>query len=666
MIQALKLFLFFFFFFIVQHASSQSRFIVKFKNKGFNTFTLANPSAYLSPKSIERRTRYNLNIDSTDLPVTKRYLDSLASIPNVTILNVSKWLNQVSIHTTDPEAITRINSFSFVQAVSEIALRKTNDASEEVSKKFQEPNTNLDFSPLLRTSGVTANYFNYGQSYDQVRIHNGEFLHNIGLRGQNMTIGMLDAGYFNYLSLKAFDSVRANGQILDTWDFVNREASVNEDHPHGMYCFSIIAANIPGQFVGTAPKANFYLYMTEDAFSEYPIEEHNWVCGAERVDSAGGYVISSSLGYYLFDAPLQHLNHSYADMNGNTTMSAIGADLAAKKGILVVNAAGNEGGSSWNYIITPADGDSVLAVGAVNTSGVIGGFSSYGPSSDGQVKPDVASVGVGTIIQYTNNNIGPGNGTSFACPNMAGLATCLWQGFPEVNNMKIVDVLKRSAHKYTTPDNRVGYGIPDMKKATLILLDETSSATANISNCRASLEWTSKDITGMRYEIERKLPGQNAFIKIGERAANGTVFSNRTYQFTDSTSSLPTGEISYRIRQIIDTATAGFSAGYIDTVTVSVSPSCINQVQENSFLLAPNPAFSSFNIYINSLEAIPNMQIRITDAAGRIVLNVTRSKAAGMSVIPVPAHQLAQGKYFVSVYNQQRLVGTKELLVIKK
>jgi serine protease AprX len=666
MIQSFKVFLFFIIVFVCQQASSQSRFIVKFKNKGFNTFTLANPSAYLSAKSIERRTKYNLSIDSTDLPVTKRYLDSLASVPNVTILNVSKWLNQVSIHTTDAEAIEKINSFSFVQSVSEIALRKANDPSTEVSKKFQEPKNNLPLSTLLRTTTTSSNYFNYGQSFDQVQIHNGEFLHNIGLRGQNMNIGMLDAGYYGYLSLSAFDSVRANGQILDTWDFVNNEASVNEDHPHGMYCFSIIAANIPGQFVGTAPKANFYLYMTEDVYSEYPIEEHNWVCGAERVDSAGGYVISSSLGYSLFDSPLQHLNYSYADMNGNSTIAVMGADLAAKKGILVVNAAGNDGGTSWKYIITPADGDSVLAVGAVNTSGVPGGFSSYGPSSDGQIKPDVASVGVGTIIQYTNNTIGSGNGTSFACPNMAGLASCLWQGFQEVNNMKIVDVLKRSATKYTNPDDRIGYGIPDMKKATLLLLNEIANSNASVVNCNVALEWTSKDIAGMRYEIERKLPGQNIYLKIGEKPASGNSFNTRTHQFSDTTSSLPTGETSYRIRQVIDTSSAGFSAAYIDTVAVNITASCGNIPQGNSFLLAPNPAYSSFNIHMNSAEAINNMQIRITDASGRIVSKMIRSKAAGMSVISVAAHQLAQGKYFVSVYDQQKLIGTKELLIIKR
>src|SRR5947209_2618824 len=166
----------------------------------------------------------------------------------------------------------------------------------------------------------TESFYNYGQSFDQVHIHNGEFLHDIGLRGQSMIIGMLDAGYQNYTSLHAFDSAIANGQVLGVYDFVDHDNSVVEDNAHGMECFSIIASDIPGQFIGTAPKADFYLFRTEDVNSEYPIEEHNWVCGAERIDSSGGDVITSSLGYNTFDNPA--FNHTYADLNGHTTISA--------------------------------------------------------------------------------------------------------------------------------------------------------------------------------------------------------------------------------------------------------------------------------------------------------------------------------------------------------
>jgi subtilisin family serine protease len=361
----------------------------------------------------------------------------------VTILNISKWLNSVTIQTTDAAALAKINGFSFVQTSSPIAARMASDRNKFEQEQIQKP------SVSHKETGIASDFFDYGSSFAQIHIHNGEFLHNIGLRGEGMQIGMLDAGFQNYLTVRAFDSARANGQFLGTWDFVAKETSVNEDNPHGMQCLSTIAANIPGQFVGTAPKASFYLFRSEDASSEYPIEEHNWVCAAERVDSAGGDMISSSLGYNSFDAPLATQSHTYADMDGNTTMAAIGADLAAKKGILVMNSAGNEGGNSWGKIITPADGDSVMAVGAVNASGIPAGFTSRGPSSDGQVKPDVASVGVATVVQLQNNTIGTNNGTSFSAPNMAGLTACLWQGFQEFTNIKIINALQRAGSRAT-------------------------------------------------------------------------------------------------------------------------------------------------------------------------------------------------------------------------
>jgi subtilisin family serine protease len=268
-----------------------------------------------------------------------------------------------------------------------------------------------------------------------------------------MVIALLDGGFFNYTTLDAMDSIIINNQVLDTWDFYSNNTTVSDDHPHGMQCLSTIAANIPGQFIGKAPKANFLLYRTEDTNSEYPIEEFNMVCGMERADSAGADVISASLGYSEFDDA--SFNHTYAQMNGSTTIAAIGADLAAKKGILFVNAAGNEGSNAWHYIITPADADSVLAVGAVSTSGAVGSFSSYGPSSDGQVKPDVASVGVGAMVQSTSNTVVTGSGTSFACPNMAGLSSILWQGFPEVSNMRIVRALREAGSIAASPNDRM-------------------------------------------------------------------------------------------------------------------------------------------------------------------------------------------------------------------
>ncbi|MBL0200407.1 MAG: S8 family serine peptidase [Chitinophagaceae bacterium] len=177
---------------------------------------------------------------------------------------------------------------------------------------------------------MAADYYSYGQSYGQVHLHNGEFLHNRGFRGQGMHMAVLDAGFFNYLTLPTFDSIRNNGQVLGTWDFVTGNTSVNEDNSHGTSCLSTIAANMPGTFMGTAPKTSFYLYRTEDVNSEYPIEEQNWVAGMERADSLGIDISSTSLGYFTFDNPV--FNYTYAThLNGNSTISAKGADFAAKK-----------------------------------------------------------------------------------------------------------------------------------------------------------------------------------------------------------------------------------------------------------------------------------------------------------------------------------------------
>jgi serine protease AprX len=639
---------------ITQISEAQStRYIIKFKDKGTNPYSLGNPSAYLSSRAIARRTRYNIEIDSTDLPVTPRYVDSIKLAGTVTILNVSKWLNSVTIQTTDATALAKINSFSFVQTSSPIAARMASGRN-----KFEQEDQKL--SVAHREMGIASDFFDYGSSFAQIHIHNGEFLHNIGLRGEGMQIGMLDAGFQNYLTVRAFDSARANGQFLGTWDFVAKEISVNEDNAHGMQCLSTIAANIPGQFVGTAPKASFYLFRSEDASSEYPIEEHNWVCAAERVDSAGGDMISSSLGYNSFDAPLATQSHTFADMNGNTTMAAIGADLAAKKGILVVNSAGNEGGNSWGKILTPADGDSVMAVGAVNTAGVPAGFTSRGPSSDGQIKPDVASVGVAAVVQLQNNTIGTNNGTSFSAPNMAGLTACLWQGFQEFTNVKIINALQRAGSRASNPNDTIGYGIPDVKKAMLYLLKEYATSTATVSGCKTTVSWNSKDVSAMKYEIERTVAGQTVFVKVGEVTGSGTFFSNQTHTFEDELGDVPKGTVTYRIRQIIDTSVNGFMADYIDTVSTSLTTSCLSG--SNSIELAPNPTRGTLNVKVNTQTAITNLVIRVYNSLGQMVVDLKRSKAEGSVVFDVPVFKLPGGKYYLSVYDGKKLIETKELL----
>ncbi len=442
-------------FFFATNASAQfTKYIVRFKDKAGTPFTTNDPSKYLSQKSIQRRIKQNIAIDETDIPINPSYIDSVRLAGDVTILDKSKWLNQVCIETTDAVALSKINSMSFV--INSQPLMRPVNAQSPGNNKFNEEVGSITTPQAINN---VTDFFDYGNSTQQIHIHEGEYLHNKGFHGEGMLLAILDAGFYHYLTLPAFDSVRNNHQIIETYDYVNNETSVDEDHPHGMQCFSIIAGNIPGQLVGSSPNAKYYLYRTEDVSSESPVEEQYWAAAAERADSIGVDVITTSLGYNTFDNPA--FNHKYADMDGNTTIIAKAADLAAKKGMIVMVAAGNEGTKPWHFIITPADADSVLTVGAVNSSGVPANFSSYGPSSDGRVKPAVVSVGVSTALSSTSGTVGAGNGTSYATPNLAGLVTCLWQAFPEFSNMEIIQAVEKSSSIYNTPDDRIGYGIPN-------------------------------------------------------------------------------------------------------------------------------------------------------------------------------------------------------------
>ncbi len=641
-----------------------TRYVIQFKNKGTNPYTIANPAAYLSAKALARRAAYNIGIDSTDLPVTPRYIDSVRLAGAVTVLNVSKWLNQVSIQTTDAAALTKINSFTFVQSVTAIAARTASNNSTMVPFDKFETERNLISMPALtqRTNNTTADYYSYGNTYNEIHLHNGEFLHNIGMRGQGMMVAMLDAGYYHYTTLKAFDSVNANNQVLQTWDFVAREASVIEDDSHGMSCFSTIGGNIPGQFVGNAPKANFVLYRTEDAATEYPIEEHNWACGAERADSIGADVISSSLGYTTFDN--SSLDHTYADMNGRTNMSTRGGVIANRKGILLFIAAGNDGTNTWHYLSSPSDADSVVTVGAVTTAGIVGNFSSYGPSYDGRVKPEVAAVGVAAYVQDPGNNISAGNGTSYATPKMAGLGTCLWQAFPEFNNMAIRDALIKAGNIYTAPDNRTGYGVPDMKKAFVTLLNKFAKiTTASVSNCTASIAWKTKDVSSMSFEIERLAPGETAYTKVATVQGQGSVLATHTYSINDALNNVLAGTIKYRIKQVVDPTATSYTATYFDSASVTLATSCIATVAADKITVIPNPvAASQFTLRVETAYAVTNLNIRITDMKGSLMAEQKKTKLAGRADFIIPVGYLANGKYVVSAYNGDALIGSTNLI----
>ncbi len=564
--KCLLLLLFFLTLGTLQSQAQFSRYIIRLKNKTGTPYSVNNPSQFLTQRSIDRRLRYNIPVDETDLPITPRYIDSIRSVSNVIVLNWSKWLNQVCISTTDAAALDRINSFDFVESSSAIAVRM-NRSTERRNSKFAIENTSSAARPAVTLN--TNDYYDYGLSYDQVHMHNAEFLHNYGFRGQGMQMCITDDGFYNYTGLPTFDSARNNNQILGTWDFVSNNNTVQDDDNHGMKCFSTIAANMPGSFVGTAPAASYYLYRTEDVASEYPVEEQNWAAAAERGDSLGIDVFSVSLGYTTFDN--SSFDQTYDDMNGNSSMIARAVNLAAKKGMLVVAAAGNDGNNEWHYISTPGDADSALTIGAINISRQPASFSSYGPNSDGQIKPDVAAIGSGATVASTTTGLPvSGNGTSFACPIMAGIATCLWQAFPEIKNMDIIEGLRQSADQYTAPDDRKGYGIPDVKKAFVSFIQQQHAISSNMIGCIAVLSLSVKASQDMNLVLERKLPSDVNFTAISTQSFTGA-FINRYTTFRDTLAEYTSGvDIKYRIKMNIGSDTSF----YLDSATLSYITQC--------------------------------------------------------------------------------------------
>jgi serine protease AprX len=442
---------------------SSKRFFIRFTDKNNSPYSVSSPSAYLSARAIQRRANQGIAITQQDFPVNPQYIDSLRA-HGATIYNPSKWLNGVTISCSNQTVLNNIAALPFVADTTHVKR----PSSSTGRNKFE-------MESLMSVRSNNAPYesqsYSYGASYNQIHLMNGEYLHNLGFHGEGMIIALLDAGFNDASSpfQHAFDSLRNRGAILGTWDFVNNESDVyttNSDDPHGAAVLSCIAGNVPDTLVGTAPMADFYLLRSEDAPTENIIEEYNWATAAEYADSAGADIISSSLGYTTFDDAT--MNHTYADMNGHTCPSSIAGNIAFSKGMLVVVAAGNEGSNTFHFISAPSDGDSVMSIGGVDSLGHHVSFSSWGPASDGDVKPNVAAKAYQAELSY-NGILGPGNGTSFATPILAGSAACLWQAFPSMTNHQIKDAIQRSANYFNNPNDSLGYGIPNFMLAHQLL-----------------------------------------------------------------------------------------------------------------------------------------------------------------------------------------------------
>jgi len=452
-----------------QSQTSGAMYRVEFTDKNNSPYSIGNPQEFLTQRAIDRRTRMDIPINQSDIPVVQNYLNGIAA-KGAVIHNCSRWFNSATVFVSDTSVIPSIQALSYVAAVVKIKpyleIRKNKPFKEGTQYTFENPGQGSDNKVQQSILLEKAPIIDYGHGFNQANMIGADYLHRLGYKGDHMVIAILDAGFYHVNTLSMFDSLRNDGRLLGYKDFVLPGNNLFEESNHGMAVASTIVGNVPGTLVGTAPHSSVWLLRSEDASSEYIVEEDNWIAAAEFADSVGADVINSSLGYTDFDDDSQ--SHTYAMMDGNTTRITRGADIAASKGILIVNSAGNSGNDSWHYIGAPADADSIITVGAVDKAGNFASFSSFGPSSDQQIKPTVCAQGEGPYVVSTSDGVYPSNGTSFSSPIMAGAVTCLWQANPTLSNMEIIDMVKQSGSHFTKPDSMFGYGIPSMVIAHML------------------------------------------------------------------------------------------------------------------------------------------------------------------------------------------------------
>ena len=434
---------------------------VQFTDKANSPYSIDNPEEYLSQRALDRRARLNISIDEYDIPVNPQYLQAVEAC-GAQLLNPSKWLNGVSIYTNSQAVVDAINALEFVNAVRNCPNYPEAQRDKEI---WLAEEMKAVGSPV-----VSRGY--YGGAETQVYQLRVNELHDMGYDGTGVHIAVLDGGFVGTDIHHTFDNMREEGRLLGVRDFVYGSTSVYSQSTHGTSCLSTIAAYDPNNMVGTAPKASFYLFHTEDGEGENIVEEYNWVSGAELADSLGVDLCSTSLGYIDFDMP--QWDHHFPDYDGHTAPMTIGAEIAASRGMICTNSAGNEGGGTCTLGI-PADAEHIITVGAVDDQGDRADFSSVGPTYDGRIKPDVMAMGEGTYVASGNpggfwGDYYNGNGTSFSNPVLAGAVACLRQARPNASVQQICDALRAAGNNASTPNSYDGYGIPDFV-AALEMLD---------------------------------------------------------------------------------------------------------------------------------------------------------------------------------------------------
>ena len=423
-------------------------------DKDNSPYSLEHPGRYLSHRSLERRRRQHLPLDSTDLPVSPRYVRQIGR-GEVEVIGQSRWMNTLLVRMRDSTIIRKLQALPFVKASKLVWLSPDSVIRTAERTKYHEQFDEHDRQPDNL----------YGRSYQQIRLLQGNRLHDIEMRGEGKMIAVIDGGFRNVDRIPAFQQVHIEG----TRDFVTPPSpTLFAETDHGTKVLSAMAINQPFYYIGTAPESSYWLLRSEDQQTELEVEEDYWTMAAEFADSVGCDLINSSLGYNEYDYP--SMDHQLWHLDGRTAFISRAASLLAGKGIVLVNSAGNTGMGPWKKLTFPADADHILTVGAIipDEPRHVAPFSSIGPSQDGRVKPDIVAVGAPAYLVNARGVIMQDMGTSFAAPIVCGLAACLWEALPELTAQQLIDLIRQTGNQREHPNNIYGYGTPNFWRAYML------------------------------------------------------------------------------------------------------------------------------------------------------------------------------------------------------
>jgi len=447
-------------------AQDKKRYLVYFKDRSITDahyhYSLDKPEEFLSQRAIERRKRQSIALATKDMPIQNSHIQALKAT-GAGVWYVSRWLNAALIE-ADEATLVKVKALRFVKPETDMVSPNrspTNGNKKTLTDATFKNHAGNEKHSFLQIDSIE----HYGRAYNQAKMLEVSEMHKRGYRGQGMVIAVFDAGFLNGDKVPFLKHLHDDKRILGTYNFVEGQEDVYRvsDGSHGLEVLSCMGGYEKGKIIGTAPEASYYLFRTEDAATEHKVEEFNWLIAAEKADSLGADLINSSLGYTDFDDDTQ--DYTYKDMNGKKSIASRAATWAASVGIIVVNSVGNEGGGDWRYMGAPADADSILSVGALDANKARAYFSSYGPTYDKRLKPNLSAQGSPATVGKPSGNIGNNSGTSFSSPVLCGMVASFWQAFPQLTNMEIIEVLQESASQATKPDTITGYGIPNCKLA---------------------------------------------------------------------------------------------------------------------------------------------------------------------------------------------------------